>query len=117
MPVTKDEGELEVSKFKLAYLGISHLNFHECVTVGDLHGNPVPECLVGFKGGFIAPTREAHLASSSHKNLSDLREALLHEAIDHYGSLTFTENQKRNLLNATAEAREHLSLKAELAIY
>ena len=66
-------------------------------------------------GEYLPKDGFRHLPAANFRDIRGLRQTLLHEAIGHYGTFTFTENQKRDLLTAIGGSGEHISLKEDWA--
>jgi len=113
MPVTAEEADREIDAFRKEFPGLSTINIIHADTPEELYGTEAGRKLTGVKGAFLPQTGRVDLFCANNRDTSDLRETLLHEAVGHYGTLTFAEPQKRDLLDATLRSRQSFSLKAD----
>lgn len=114
MTITTEEADAEIHAFLKEFQGGSHLNFINRPRQEDFYGpNASIDSFGELKGGFLPTTRDVHLPLANFRDIEDFRQTLRHETLGHFGLLTFTEPQKRELLEAIIAARQSPSMKSD----
>lgn len=113
MPISETLADQEIAAFYREYPGLATLNIVHEDTQEKFYGPRASIENIGYaiKGAFLPATREVHLALANFHNAEDFRRSLRHEALGHFGLLTFRESQKRDLLGAIIESKNSPSLK------
>ncbi len=113
MPVSRKETESAISEFKKEYEGLAHLNYVILETESDFqnaygeNATSATEAWNGKLGAFSRSTNTIALALAANHDKSEIASTLAHEGIGHSGINTFAEHDKRALLDAITEARNH----------
>lgn len=117
MPITEDQADGTIAAFYNEFQGLSGLQiFHE-PTQERFYGTKGSVENLGYeiKGAFLPAQGHIHLALANFHNEGDLRKSLQHEALGHFGALTFTSTEKRDLLEVIIAARQSPSMKGDWA--
>ena len=116
MPITEEQADGEIHAFYNEFPGLSGLQISHRPTQESFYGNKASIEAVGtIKGAFLPKRGEVHLPLANFRDVGDLRKSLQHEALGHYGTLTFTGSEKRDLLEVIIAARQSPSLQDEWA--
>ena len=117
MPVTKEQADGAIHAFYNEFPGLSGLKIIHRPTQEHFYGAKGSVEALGFaiKGAFLPRQGHIHLALANFHNEGDLRKSLQHEALGHFGTLTFTGSEKRDLLEVIIAARQSPSLQDEWA--
>ena len=116
MPVTKEQADGAIHAFYNEFPGLSGLNISHRPTQESFYGNKASIEAVGtIKGAFLPKRGEVHLPLANFRDVGDLRKSLQHEALGHFGTLTFTGSEKRDLLEVIIAARQSPSMKGDWA--
>ncbi len=116
MPITEDQADGAIHAFYNEFPGLSGLNISHRPTQESFYGNKASIEAVGtIKGAFLPKRGEVHLPLANFRDVGDLRKSLQHEALGHYGTLTFIGSEKRDLLEVIITARQSPSLQGDWA--
>lgn len=116
MPITEEQADGAIHAFYNEFPGLSGLNISHRPTQESFYGNKASIEAVGtIKGAFLPKRGEVHLPLANFRDVGDLRKSLQHEALGHYGTLTFTGSEKRDLLEVIITARQSPSLQGDWA--
>jgi hypothetical protein len=117
MPITKEQADGEIHAFNNEFPGLSGLKIIHRPTQEHFYGAKGSVEALGFaiKGAFLPRQGHIHLALANFHNEGDLRKSLKHEALGHFGTLTFTGSEKRDLLEVIIAARRSPSMKGDWA--
>lgn len=120
MGVTEEEADREILAFYNEFKGLKGPNGLRIIyrpNQESFYGEKGSVESLGFtiKGAFLPRSRELHLPLANFCDAGDLRQTLQHEALGHYGSLTFTDPEKRRLLEVIVEGRQSPSMAADWA--
>ncbi len=113
MPISRDEAIKAVEEFKSEYKGLANIRYVFLETEKDFqdaYGNNAAaaiEAWDGKLGAFSRSTNTIALALAANHDKSEIASTLAHEGIGHSGVNTFAEHDKRALLDAITEARNH----------
>lgn len=114
MPITEDEADVAIQAFYNEFRGLHGLNILHRPTQESFYGNNASIEAVGtIKGAFLPRQGAVHLPLANFRDARDLRKSLQHEALGHYGTLTFTGPQKLELLEVIIAARQSPSMKGD----
>ncbi|WP_299103605.1 hypothetical protein [uncultured Variovorax sp.] len=116
MPITEEQADGAIHAFYNEFPGLSGLNISHRPTQESFYGNKASIEAVGtIKGAFLPKRGEVHLPLANFRDVGDLRKSLQHEALGHFGTLTFTGSEKRDLLEVIIAARQSPSMKGDWA--
>ena len=117
MPVTKEQADGAIHAFYNEFPGLSGLKIIHRPTQEHFYGAKGSVEALGFaiKGAFLPRQGHIHLALANFHNEGDLRKSLQHEALGHFGTLTYTSSEKRDLLEVIIAARQSPSMKGDWA--
>jgi hypothetical protein len=116
MPITEEQADGAIYAFYNEFPGLSGLSISHRPTQESFYGNKASIAAVGtIKGAFLPKRGEIHLPLANFRDIGDLRKSLQHEALGHFGTLTFTGDDKRQLLEVISAARQSPSLQGDWA--
>lgn len=116
MPITEEQADGAIYAFYNEFPGLSGLSISHRPTQESFYGNKASIEAVGtIKGAFLPKRGEIHLPLANFRDIGDLRKSLQHEALGHFGTLTFTGDEKRQLLEVIITARQSPSLQGDWA--
>jgi antirestriction protein ArdC/phage/plasmid primase-like uncharacterized protein len=120
MPITKAEAQDATRSFVRDYPGALELAYKFREDAAELYGPRASEVPADMKGGYL-PKETMHAGRAYRgrvdvplqniKGADDLLLTLRHEVLGHYGVNTFTQAEKRALLDGLAIARNEPTLK------
>ncbi|WP_265311001.1 hypothetical protein [Verminephrobacter aporrectodeae] len=109
-----DEASAVIDDFVADYKGVEHIDFIFAKTQEELYGkDPRNQQFDPIKGAYHPSQRDQGAITvvlANVRDAADLRETIQHEAIGHYGTLTFNEGQKRALMAAIIGSRASMSM-------
>jgi hypothetical protein len=114
MAISESQADRAIADFYNEFAGLSSLRIVHRPTQEHFYGTTGSVAALGYKikGAFLPRQGLIHLALANFHNAGDLRKSLQHEGLGHFGTLTFTEAEKRNRLNAIILGRQSLSMTA-----
>ena len=116
MPITEEQADGAIAAFYNEFRGLSGLKISHRPTQESFYGNKAGiEAVGAIKGAFLPKLGEVHLPLANFHNEGDFRKSLQHEALGHFGTLTFTGAEKRDLLEVIIAARQSPSMKGDWA--
>ena len=115
MPISELDADGAIQAFYDEFPGLSGLHIIHAPSQESFYGHNASVTALGFriKGAFLPKTRELHLPLANFRDLGELRQSLQHEALGHYGLLTFTNAEKRALLSLIILARDAPSMQRD----
>lgn len=117
MPITEERARSTISNFCDEFPGLSQLKIIYAPTQEDFYGSKASVEALGYqiKGAFLPKRGELHLPLANFRDSGDLRKSLQHEALGHFGTLTFTSSEKRDLLEVITSSRQSASMNGDWA--